>query len=171
MHQTMVSVPSLRGVFVLTAAVTRASMAHICSYLAVNASRLSDKTLTLCLGKAKTFRTVHSEVAALSQALRGALGVTPGSRIGLIAKGTDEFLQASHDLEGCPILDTQCVGRCAIWRSGVEFAAGCGQDTHALMCELVKVYMVRLTVPCHAGTSGCGSMRGHCSPHQPALER
>ncbi len=83
-------------------------MTHICSYLAGNASRLSDKTLTLCQGKAKTFRTVYSEVAALSQALRGAFKVTPGSRIGLIVKGTDDFLQASNDLAGFQ----EHVGRC-----------------------------------------------------------
>ena len=75
-------------------------MTHICSYLAGNASRLSGKTLALCQGKAKTFRTVHSEVAALSQALRGAFNVTPGRRVGLIVKGTDAFLQASNDLVG-----------------------------------------------------------------------
>ncbi len=84
-------------------------MTHTCSYLAGNASRLSDKTLTLCQGRAKTFRTVHSEVAALSQALRGAFNVTPGSRIGLIGKGTDDFLQASNDLAGF----LQHVGGCA----------------------------------------------------------
>ena len=77
-------------------------MTHICSYLAGHALRLPDKALALCQGKAKTFRTMHSEVAALSQALRTALGVIPGDRIGLIAKGTDDFLQASCGLEGCP---------------------------------------------------------------------
>lgn len=77
-------------------------MAHICYYLPQNASRLPDKTLTLCLDRAKSTKAVYFEVAALCKALRGTFGVTAGTRVGLIANGTDDFLQASYALKATP---------------------------------------------------------------------
>jgi acyl-CoA synthetase (AMP-forming)/AMP-acid ligase II len=41
------------------------------------------------------WKEVYSEVAALSEALRGPLGLSAGDRVGLIATATDEFFQAS----------------------------------------------------------------------------
>ena len=69
-------------------------MAHIGHYLAQNVSKLQEKILTVCLERARSTKEVYSEVAALSEALRGPLGVSAGDRVGLIARATDEFFQA-----------------------------------------------------------------------------
>jgi acyl-CoA synthetase (AMP-forming)/AMP-acid ligase II len=70
-------------------------MAHIGHYLAQNVSKLQDKVLTVYLERARSTKEVYSEVAALSEALRGPLGLSAGDRVGLIARATDEFFQAS----------------------------------------------------------------------------
>ena len=87
-------------------------MAHIGHYLAQNVSKLQDKVLTVCLERARSTKEVYSEVAALSEALRGPLGLSAGDRVGLIARATDEFFQAS--------LTAACnlaMHACCTWRS------------------------------------------------------
>jgi acyl-CoA synthetase (AMP-forming)/AMP-acid ligase II len=70
-------------------------MAHIGHYLAQSVSQLQNKVLTVCLERTRSTNEVYTEVAALSEALRGPLGLSAGDRVGLIARATDDFFQAS----------------------------------------------------------------------------